>query len=657
MYGFRSKSQSTKSKPSQSSTLSAAEPTPAHPDNDRPTKKLKTSASTSTTFQDPSTLKTTPNSILGSKNASLSRSPSKKASMQEDPLPTVERKSTNSRTGLSKRDISITRPKSPSNSSKSDQSRNRRSQSPSDRPRDKPTRREDKDHKTKPERQIIKEVDRLPVLPEMLSPLSDELNRLADDYIRRHPEIGKDREYDSISMDDDSSKKTKKTDKLIEKNTSHSDIHGATRIDGDSRSSKTERRAEKFDSGIKDMDSKTHLQGQSPRHGFKIPAKRPPTDIASKSKESEREPARVIARLHYGTRNIGKVKKILKSEVDRTKCPKCMAWREESSVPEYPVERGPTRERSPHPPTRVSLATLKAAPNLKHTLNGKIATPNRRLAPSSDRPRSSEQGSSRLSTTQSNERDPDDLDDNDILREDSEAFLALGIKLKHKADAALGVKNPEEANLNHALIYACHCVIAYFLSFGLDDELRRREKRSSTSESWRSVVGYIEFLLSSRLKANPAIHGLLYQMGAICSERVSSFEQQRLLGISLTEPVQTGETNGRNVLENVRRSRNDLIRILRTNHEWWNLGHQRLPWGAVQADFQKTWAKRATQVVKKPQIIAGHYLTPFYLPLYSGSTAFEAASFAWMVTQEWAGQARLNLDTGLYLTWPKRDET
>ncbi|KAK6341071.1 hypothetical protein TWF696_009379 [Orbilia brochopaga] len=642
---------STKSKAQQSNSLSAAESTTGLNDGDRPAKKLKTSSSTSVPIQNTPVSRLTNNISTSSKNIPLSRSPSKKSTASEENPTSTDRKPSVARLQASKRDASSSRPKSPSASSKSDYSRNRRSQSPIERPRERPQKKDDRDHKTKSERLHSKDHDRMgPLLPKMLSPLPDELNRLVDEYERKHPELIKYRDVDSLSMDDEPPRKHKRGDKPTDKS-SHSESRMGNKPDGDSRPSKSEHRLDRLDPGGRDADGRVQLQGQSPRQGFKVPAKRPPADAVPKSRDPERDPSRLVVRLHYGSRNVNRVKKILKSE------PKSVVGKDDGHPSEQQSERTAPRERSPHLPTRVSMTTLKATPSVRSSSNGKIATPNRRMASSSERPKSSEQGQpSRLSTSQSNDREPDELGDNDMLRADSEAFLALGIKLKHKADEALGVKNPEEANLHHAMVYACHCVIAYFLSFGLDDELRRRENRSSTSESWKGVVGYIKFLLSSRLKANPTIHGLLYQMGAICSERVSSFEQERLLGISLSESAQPEDNNNRNVLENVRRSRNDLVRILRTNHEWWNLGHQRLPWATVQAEFQRTWSKRSPQVIRKPQITPGHYLTPFYLPLYSGSTAFEAATFAWMVTQEWAAQARLSLDTGLHLTWSSRDD-
>ncbi|KAF3918832.1 hypothetical protein ABW20_dc0101143 [Dactylellina cionopaga] len=393
----------------------------------------------------------------GGTGAGRSSTPKDAASPAEANL--MEKKLPASRAQLSKRDAVNVRAKSPSSSSKNDHNKNRRSLSPSDRLHEKPTRKDDREHKLKSER--LREQDKLPILPKMLSPLPDELNRLVDEYERRHPDLVKDRDADSLSMDDEPLKKYKKGEKTLEKISSHPEFRSSSsRIENEGRSSKSERRIDRFEHSAKEAEPKSQLQDQSPRQGFKVPAKRPPGDIVAKSRDIEKEPQRLLARLHYGVRNIGKVKKILKSEVDRSKCQKCVTGKDEGYSAETSWEKGLPREKSPHLPTRVSMTTLKATPNLKNTLSGKSATPNRRLAGSSERPRSSEQGStSRLSTAQLVDRDMDDLGDNETLRADSEALLALGIKLKHKADAALGVKNPEEANLNHALVYACHCVM------------------------------------------------------------------------------------------------------------------------------------------------------------------------------------------------------
>ncbi|KAK6534265.1 hypothetical protein TWF281_005595 [Arthrobotrys megalospora] len=627
-----SRDQPTKSKPSHSNTHAHSDSQGGHPENDRPTKKLKTSNSTS--HLDSPVLKAT----ISSKNA-LPRSPSKRQSAQDEPAPNAEKKSTKAQ--APKREAANARPKSPSMPSKTDNVKHRRSPSPPDRPRERPPKKEEREPR-KAERHTTKDQPRPPVLPKMLSPLPDELNRLVDEW--EHDNMRK-KDTDWNSMDEEPPKRPKKG---LEKSLSHASSRSA-KLDNETRPSKADRKVDRLEPNERDTEARSRSQGQSPHIGFKVPAKRPPADmVLPKSK-------RQLVRLSYGVHNADRVADILESDLDHGRGPKYV--REDSYLTDQTSEKGATRDRSPHLPTRVSINTLKSAPGVKNSLNGKIATPTRRLASSSERPRSTErEPATRHSIGSPDGPESSGSSDNDKLKKEAARFLDLGIKLKHKADAALGVKSSsEEQNLSHASIYACHSVISYFLSFGLDDELRRRDNRSSTSEGWRGVLAYIEFLLNSRLRANKGLHALLYQMGGVCSERVSAYEQQRFLSISLADPTRLTDGNGKEFLDSIKRSRNNLLHILQKNQDWWKLGHQRLPWSTIQADYKKTWSRHSPQIPKPKSLVPGQYLTPYYLPLYSGSSAFEAASFAWMVTQEWASEAGFSLDTGLVLTWPKKD--
>ncbi|KAF3201009.1 hypothetical protein TWF106_002012 [Orbilia oligospora] len=615
-----SKDQSAKSKPTQSNTHTLSDSLGGHPDNDRPTKKLKTSNNADSPALNVSSKNTHP------------RSPSKRPPTNDEPAPNPEKKT--SKTQALKREAANPRHKSPPVTSK-DNVKHRRSPSPPDRPRGRPPKKEERESR-KPERHAAKDNPRPPVLPKMLSPLPEEINRLVDEW---EQERRKDTDWNS--MDDEPPKHSKKG---LEKSLSHASSK-SSKLDSDSRPSKADRRVDRLEPSERD----TETRSRSPRIGFKVPAKRPPADMVLP------KPKRHVVRLQYGVHNVDRVTDILESDVDQGRGSKYV--REDSYLTDQTSERGTARDRSPHLPTRVSINNLKSAPGVKNAINGKIATPTRRLASSSERPRSTEREPKPRQSVESPEGpESGGSGDYDMLKKEAARFLDLGIKLKHKADGALGVKtSSEEQNLRNASIYACHSVIAYFLSFGLEDEARRRDNRSSTSEGWRGVLAYIEFLLNSRLRANTELHALLYQMGGVCSERVSAYEQQRFMSISLADPTRLTDGNRKEFLDSIKRSRNGLIQILQKNQDWWKLGHQRLPWSKIEADYRKTWSKRSPRVPGSKSLVPSHYLTPYYLPLYSGSSAFEAASFAWMVTQEWAYKADFSLDTGLALTWPKKD--
>ena len=102
-------------------------------------------------------------------------------------------------------------------------------------------------------------------------------------------------------------------------------------------------------------------------------------------------------------------------------------------------------------------------------------------------------------------------------------------------------------------------------------------------------------------------------------------------------------------LEQLRKVRSDLNRSIRTGRDWWLWGHQRLPYSTIEEDFGLAWSKKSSSVIRKHQISVGFYLMPYYIPLFSGSTPLEAASFAWLVTAEWAEKAGFYVDTGLTL--------
>ncbi|KAK6509534.1 hypothetical protein TWF481_004274 [Arthrobotrys musiformis] len=620
-----SKEQPTKTKSSRAETHTLSDSLGGHPDNDRPTKKLKTSNSTSH-INSPSLAATVPS------KGTLPRSPSKRPPTHDEPTPNPEKKTSKSQ--VSKREAASSRPKSPSIISK-DNVKHRRSPSPPDRHRERPPKKEDRGSR-KPDRISTKDTHRPLELPEMISPLPDHLNKIAEEWLR-----GGKKDIDWNSMDEEPPKRSKKG---LEKSLSHASSK-SSKLDNDNRPSKADRRAEKLEPN--DRDSET--RSRSPRIGFKVPAKRPPTDMALPKAK------RQLVRLQYGLHNVDRVAEILESDVDHGRGSKYV--REDSYLTDQTSERGAARDRSPHLPTRVSINNLKPAPGVKNALNGKIATPTRRLASSSERPRSTErEPRPRQSIGSPDGPETGGSSDTEKLKKEVARFLDLGIKLKHKADGALGVKTSnEEQSISNASIYACHSVIAYFISFGLDDELRKIDNRTTTSEGWRGVLAYIEFLLNSRLKANTELHALLYQMGGVCSERVSAYEQQRFLSISLADPSRLTDGHGKEFLDSIKRSRNNLIHILKKNQDWWKLGHQRLPWSTIKAEYKKTWAKHSPNIPENKTLVPGQYLTPYYLPLYSGSSAFEAASFAWMVTQEWASEAGFSLDTGLVLNWPKRD--
>ncbi|KAK6363306.1 hypothetical protein TWF730_000745 [Orbilia blumenaviensis] len=621
-----SKDHPTKSKISQSNTHTLSDSLGGHPDSDRPTKKLKTSNSTSRL--DSPVLAAT----VSSKNT-LPRSPSKRPPAQDEPTPNPEKKT--SKTQASKREAANPRPKSPITAPK-DNARHRRSPSPPDRPRERPKK---EDRESKRSERHAKDHSK-PVLPKMLSPLPDELNRLVDEW-----EQERKKEMDWGSMDDEPPKRSKKG---LEKSLSHASTK-SSKLDNDSRPTKVDRRVDRLEANERDTEARSRSQGQSPRIGFKVPAKRPPADMVPPTTK------RQMIRLSYGVHNVDRVVDILESEVDHGRRSKYV--REDSYLTDQTSEKGAARDRSPHLPTRVSINNLKQAATVKNSLNGKSATPTRRIASSSEQPKSTErEPKARNSAGSPDVPESSGSSDTEKLKNQAAKFLDLGIKLKHKADGALGVKTSnEEQSLSNASIYACHSVIAYFLSFGLEDELRRRDNRSSTSEGWRGVLQYIEFLLNSRLKANTELHALLYQMGGVCSERVSAYEQQRFMTISLGDPTRLTDGNGKEFLDSIKRCRNNLLHILQKNQEWWKLGHQRLPWSTIETEYKKTWAKHSPHIPRNKSLVPGQYLTPYYLPLYSGSSAFEAASFAWMVTQEWASGAGFSLDTGLVLTWPKKD--
>ena len=227
--------------------------------------------------------------------------------------------------------------------------------------------------------------------------------------------------------------------------------------------------------------------------------------------------------------NSKKVARILKSNTDRTRCEDCQMMNQDSSgsLAEKANDL-PSSEKSPLPGTAFRSPAVKTISSNKN----QVATPNRKPGgkePATTTP-GSRPGTAMSSSNVNSDKSGMEISDIDALKADSENFMALGIKLKHETDRALGLKSSDGVDLVKGAVYAVHCIMyviffnnsysphiltinplcsSYLVAFGLEDEIRKRDKRSPVTENWKQVAYYIEFLLTSRLKANLPLHGLL----------------------------------------------------------------------------------------------------------------------------------------------------
>ncbi|KAI9699353.1 MAG: hypothetical protein M1836_002964 [Candelina mexicana] len=297
--------------------------------------------------------------------------------------------------------------------------------------------------------------------------------------------------------------------------------------------------------------------------------------------------------------------------------------------------------------------------------DGNVRTPQGTLrhstptAPSSaEKPCGEEKGSSSSSAKGR-------LKDIEAWRAEQKKFTELGRKMKHEADSLLKPKSDgaqlEDALAKQGTVLAIETVLCYMLAFSAGDQGHNLQRLPGDVQSWRSILRYLKFV-TAKSESYPHLHGLCFQIGAVCREMIHTLDVERLkndpLPVAAADEVQpptpgtdhnpsAGETDGAGKAATYRKNYLTFQAELAENayeaKRFWSEGAAELTVDDLQSSFPQTWARRS----KHPMPIAGERLLPgryqgaYYLPLGAFSSSLEAVRFANRMLIEWTGKERV----------------
>ena len=255
--------------------------------------------------------------------------------------------------------------------------------------------------------------------------------------------------------------------------------------------------------------------------------------------------------------------------------------------------------------------------------------------------------------------------DIEAWRAESKKYTELGRKLKHEADNLLRPKTDgaqvEEALAKQGTALAIETVLCYVLAFYAGDQARNLQRQPGDVQSWRSILRYLKFV-TAKSEQYPHLHGLCFQVGAVCREIIHTLDVERLrnepLPVAAAEEVQpptpgtdnnpsTGETDGAAKAATYRKNyltfQAELVENAHEVRRFWAEGAEELTVDELQSSFPQTWAHRSKRPlpVASDKWIPGKYQGAYYLPLGAFSSGLEAVRFANMLLGEWTAKERV----------------
>ena len=234
---------------------------------------------------------------------------------------------------------------------------------------------------------------------------------------------------------------------------------------------------------------------------------------------------------------------------------------------------------------------------------------------------------------------------------ESNRLKDLGRTLKHHAEDILHTKAPppvtvEEEDRRKGTIVYIESILCYMLAFTANDHTQSLGSSSKPfAREWESILGFAGAVLRT-CQPYPHLHGLMYQLIAVCHETMQlHLENHRdndllfeRLADKTTEDLKAVEKALRRIFKNPTDARHA-----------WQEGNRRLDADDLERRFPRTWSHR-----RKPegedQIEPGDYTGNFSLPLAGTSTSIEAVRFGLSALKEWAENKSVTWDPKLKLS-------
>ncbi|KAI9722389.1 MAG: hypothetical protein M1812_001861 [Candelaria pacifica] len=258
------------------------------------------------------------------------------------------------------------------------------------------------------------------------------------------------------------------------------------------------------------------------------------------------------------------------------------------------------------------------------------------------------------------------LKDIEGWRAEQKKYTELGRKLKHEADYLLKPKSDGGqvgvALAKQGTALAIETVLCYMLAFNAGEQSRNLQRLPGDAQSWRSILLYLNFV-TIKSESHPHLHGLCFQVGAVCREIIHTLDVERLkndpLPVAAAEEVQpptpgtdhnppTGEIDGAGKAATYRKNylafQAELIENAHEAKRFWAEGTAELTVDDLQTSFPQTWAHRSKYPlpIAGDKRVPGQYQGAYYLPLGAFSSGLEAVRFAHRLLGEWTAKERVD---------------
>ena len=245
------------------------------------------------------------------------------------------------------------------------------------------------------------------------------------------------------------------------------------------------------------------------------------------------------------------------------------------------------------------------------------------------------------------------------LKVEQNKYASLGRNLKHTVQKLLTSGSDftnDTPALKQSAAIAFEALLAFILSFVLNDEVKRSYGAPPDAAAWRTLLGFFSYVKSVTQLYSP-LRGFVHQLEGVCRDTITLYDAQRLERDSFLNSVldenrpSTANSNpalspsavekGKAKIDFVK-FRGEHADNLRVAQQTWQVGYSKLPIRDLQRLFPKTWAKGADLPglgKGRDEIVVGKYREgSYYLPLGPASTGMEAVRAGWCMLEEWCSR-------------------